>query len=48
MRVRLSISGQGVVTAGDIVCPPEIEIVNPELYLCTVDDPDAEESQSRW
>lgn len=42
MRLRLSISGQGVVTAGDILCPPEIEIVNPELYLFTVDDPDAE------
>ena len=42
MRLRLSVRGQGVVTAGDIVCPPEIEIVNPELYLFTVDDPDAE------
>jgi DNA-directed RNA polymerase alpha subunit len=42
MRLHLSVSGQGVVTAGDIVCPSEIEIVNPELYLCTVDDPDAE------
>jgi DNA-directed RNA polymerase subunit alpha len=41
-RLRLSIRGQGIVTAGDIVCPPEIEIVNPELYLLTVDDPDAE------
>lgn len=42
MRLRLSIHGQGPVTAGDIVCPPEIEIANPELYLLTVDDPDAE------
>jgi DNA-directed RNA polymerase alpha subunit len=42
MRLHLSVSGQGVVTAGDIICPPEIEIVNPELYLFTVDDPDAE------
>ena len=42
MRLHLSIRGQGVVTAGDILCPPEIEIVNPELYLFTVDDPDAE------
>jgi DNA-directed RNA polymerase subunit alpha len=24
------------------VCPPEIEVANPELYLLTVDDPDAE------
>jgi DNA-directed RNA polymerase alpha subunit len=42
MRLRLSVRGQGVVTAGDIVCPPEVEIVNPELYLFTVDDPDTE------
>jgi DNA-directed RNA polymerase alpha subunit len=42
MRLRLSVRGQGIVTAGDILCPPEIEIVNPELYLFTVDDPDAE------
>jgi DNA-directed RNA polymerase alpha subunit len=41
-RLRLSIQGQGIVTAGDIICPPEVEIVNPELYLLTVDDPDAE------
>ena len=42
MRLRLSVRGQGVVTAGDILCPPEVEIVNPELYFFTVDDPDAE------
>ena len=42
IRLRLSIHGQGPVTAGDIVCPPEVEVANPELYLLTVDDPDAE------
>jgi DNA-directed RNA polymerase alpha subunit len=42
LRLRLSISGQGPVTAGDIVCPPEIEVANPELYLLAVDDPDTE------
>jgi len=42
MRLRLSVHGQGAVTAGDIVCPPEIEVANPELYLLTVDDPEAE------
>jgi DNA-directed RNA polymerase alpha subunit len=42
MRLRLSVRGQGAVTAGDIVCPPEIEVANPELYLLTVDDPDTE------
>jgi DNA-directed RNA polymerase subunit alpha len=42
MRLRLSTQGQGVVTAGDLICPPEVEIINPDLYLLHVDDPDAE------
>ena len=37
MRMRLEVRGEGQVTAGDIICPPEIEIVNPELYLFTTD-----------
>jgi DNA-directed RNA polymerase subunit alpha len=36
-NMHLEIKGEGVVTAADIVTPPEIEIVNPELYLMTVD-----------
>ncbi|RME89416.1 MAG: DNA-directed RNA polymerase subunit alpha [Anaerolineae bacterium] len=38
-RMHLEVRGEGVVTAADIICPPEIEIVNPDLYLFTVDDP---------
>lgn len=36
--MSLSVRGDGVVTAADITTPPEIEIVNPDLYLFTVDD----------
>ena len=36
-NMHLEIKGEGVVTAADIVTPPEIEIVNPDLYLMTVD-----------
>ena len=36
-RLRLEVHGEGVITAADIVCPPEVEIINPDLYLCTVD-----------
>jgi DNA-directed RNA polymerase subunit alpha len=36
-NMHLEIKGEGVVTAADIVTPAEIEIVNPELYLMTVD-----------
>jgi DNA-directed RNA polymerase subunit alpha len=37
-RLRLEVQGEGVVTAADIMAPGEVEIVNPELYLITVDD----------
>ena len=37
-RLHLEVSGDGVVTAGDIIAPPEVEIVNPDLYLFTMDD----------
>lgn len=37
-RLRLEVQGEGVVTAADILAPAEAEIVNPELYLFTVDD----------
>jgi DNA-directed RNA polymerase subunit alpha len=40
-RLRLEVQGAGVVTAGDIVCPPIVEVVNPELYLVTTDSADA-------
>ncbi len=40
-RLHLEVRGSGSVTAGDIIAPPEVEIVNPDLYLFTVDDDDA-------
>jgi len=40
-RLHLEVRGEGVVTAADIIAPPEVEIVNPDLYLFTVDDSDA-------
>src|SRR5688572_24150994 len=36
-RMHLEVRGEGEVTAADIVAPAEIEIVNPDLYLFTVD-----------
>jgi DNA-directed RNA polymerase subunit alpha len=41
-RLRVEIKGEGVVTAGDFEAPPHVEIVNPELYLLTVDSSEAE------
>lgn len=37
-RLRLEVRGEGTVTAADILCPPEVEIINPDLYLFTVDN----------
>lgn len=37
-RLRLEVQGEGVVTAADLIAPAEVEVVNPELYLFTVDD----------
>ena len=36
-NMHLEVKGEGVVTAADIIAPPEIEIINPDLYLMTVD-----------
>lgn len=41
VRLHLQATGPGVVTAGDIMCPADVEIVNPELYLATLDSPEA-------
>lgn len=41
-RMHLEVRGSGMVTAADIITPPEIEIVNPDLYLFTVDDSNAD------
>jgi DNA-directed RNA polymerase subunit alpha len=38
--MTLRVEGEGVVTAGDIIAPPEIEILNPDIYLFTVDAED--------
>ncbi|KUK46976.1 MAG: DNA-directed RNA polymerase subunit alpha [Anaerolinea thermophila] len=41
-HLHLDVKGEGVVTAADIQVPSEVEVVNPDLYLFTVDDPKAE------
>lgn len=37
-HLHLDVRGAGEVTAADIQAPAEVEIVNPDLYLFTVDD----------
>jgi DNA-directed RNA polymerase subunit alpha len=38
-HLHLEVSGGGTVTAADIIAPPEVEIINPDLYLFSMDDP---------
>jgi len=40
MRMSLQVRSAGTVTAGDIQAPPEVEILNPDLYIFTVDSID--------
>lgn len=42
VRLRLVAKGEGVVTAGDIECPSDVEIINPDLHLLTLDSDEAE------
>ena len=37
IRMHLEVRGEGIVTAADIVAPPEVNIINPDLYLFTAD-----------
>jgi DNA-directed RNA polymerase subunit alpha len=37
--MHLEVRGEGMVTASDIITSPDVEIINPDLYLFTVDDP---------
>ena len=36
-RMRLDVKGEGQIVAGDIMTSADFEIVNPELYLATID-----------
>jgi len=41
VRLQLSKQGPGPVLAGDIELPANVELVNPELVLATLDSPEA-------
>jgi DNA-directed RNA polymerase subunit alpha len=41
VTMRIEVTGERTVTGGDIQAPSTIEIVNPEVHICTVDDPKA-------
>ena len=41
-RVTLNVEGEGLVTAADLRLPPDLEVVNPEQPLLTLDSHDAD------
>ncbi len=41
VRLHLEARGRGTVTAGDIQLPAQIELINPDLHMLTLDSEDA-------
>jgi len=42
VRIHVEVTQEGPITAGDLVCPPEVEVVNPDQYLLTADSNDVD------
>jgi DNA-directed RNA polymerase subunit alpha len=42
IRLRVEVTSEGPITAGDLIAPPDVEIVNPDLYLLTADAEDVD------
>jgi DNA-directed RNA polymerase subunit alpha len=42
VRIRVEVANEGPITAGDLICPPEVEVVNPDQYLLTADSSDVD------
>ena len=40
-RLHLEARGRGIVTAGDLQLPAQVELINPDQYLLTLDSDDA-------
>ncbi|MCB0043906.1 MAG: DNA-directed RNA polymerase subunit alpha [Caldilineaceae bacterium] len=42
VRMHVEVMHEGPITAGDLITPPEVEVVNPDLYLLTADSNDVD------
>ncbi len=42
VRIHVEVTSEGPVTAGDIIPQPDIELMNPDLYLLTADSNDVD------
>ena len=48
LYVRGDANGERTVTAGDVAWPPEVEVINPEQVLATLDEADAVLDMDIW
>ena len=37
-QLHIEVNGKGTITAADIICPPEVEIINPDNYLFSMNE----------
>ncbi|MCX6031599.1 MAG: DNA-directed RNA polymerase subunit alpha [Chloroflexi bacterium] len=42
VRLHVEVRSEGPVLAGDLICPPEVQVINPELLLLTADSSDVD------
>jgi len=42
VAARIEVRGEGPISGGDVICPPGVEVVNPELLLLTADSSKAD------
>ena len=42
VRIHVEVTNEGPITAGDLICPPEVEIINNDQYLLTADSSDVD------
>ncbi len=48
LYVRGDASGERLVTAGDVVWPAEVDVINPEQVIATIDSPDGVMDMDLW
>lgn len=48
LYVRGDDSGERLVTAGDVVWPPEVDVINPDQVIATIDAPDGVIDMDLW
>jgi len=46
--LRIEAEGEGEVTGADIICPPGVEIINPDLHIAQLTEPKARLNVQMW